>query len=158
MKRSLAVLMLSLIIFPQAATAHSAWRRHRHHHHPRVLSQRQRVIGYEQNICFVEEVREVYVPGNRYRRGYVDHERVVNEVPCRRNRLDTTNIQPYDPAQPNYTPRGNVDDNSCIEGAILGGILGGGAAALGSRGNGYAWSVPLGVVAGSMVGCQIDGG
>ena len=85
----------------------------------------------------------------------IDVERV--EYPCR-NRLDTTNIRPYDPSEPDYVPVGRVDDNSCIEGAILGGILGGGAAALGSRGDGYGWSVPLGVVGGSLIGCQIDGG
>ena len=40
---------------------------------------------------------------------------------------------PYDPDQPHYIPTGNVDDNSCVEGAIIGGILGGAAVAAGSR-------------------------
>ena len=51
-----------------------------------------------------------------------------------------------------------VDDNSCIEGAVLGGILGGGIGAAASRGDGRWWAIPLGIVGGSMVGCQADGG
>ena len=53
---------------------------------------------------------------------------------------------------------GNVDNNSCVEGSIIGGILGGGAGAAASRGDGRWWAIPLGIVGGSMVGCQIDGG
>ena len=52
----------------------------------------------------------------------------------------------------------NVDDNSCIEGAIIGGILGGAGGAAASRGPDMAWAIPLGVVGGSLVGCQVDGG
>ena len=40
---------------------------------------------------------------------------------------------------------------------VLGGIAGGGAGAL-SRGDGRWWAIPLGIVGGSIVGCQIDGG
>ena len=139
MKSIISLLTLGTLLAPQAALAQRGW------------------VGYEENVCYKEEIREVYVPGNRHRRGYVDYEREVVEVPCRRNRLNTENIGPWEPT-PDYRPRGNVDDNSCIEGAILGGILGGGGAALGSRGDGYAWSVPLGVVGGALIGCQIDGG
>ena len=145
MKRLIALGLLGSIIAPQAALAHHYY------------SGRRSWVGYQENICYKEEVREVYVPGNRNRRGYVDYQREVVEVPCNRNRLNTENIGPWEPT-PDYRPTGRVDDNSCVEGAILGGILGGGAAALGSRGDGYAWSVPLGVVAGSMIGCQVDGG
>lgn len=53
---------------------------------------------------------------------------------------------------------GHVDDNSCIEGSILGGIAGAGAGAALSRGDGRWWAIPLGIVGGSMVGCQVDGG
>ena len=56
------------------------------------------------------------------------------------------------------TKGGHVDDNSCIEGSVLGGILGGGAGAAASRGDGRLWAIPLGIVGGAMVGCQIDGG
>jgi outer membrane lipoprotein SlyB len=51
-----------------------------------------------------------------------------------------------------------TDDNSCIEGSILGGILGGGAGAAASRGDGRLWAIPLGIVGGALVGCQVDGG
>jgi len=52
----------------------------------------------------------------------------------------------------------HVDDNSCVEGTVLGGILGGGVAAGVSKSDAYAWSIPLGVVTGALVGCQVDGG
>ena len=53
---------------------------------------------------------------------------------------------------------GHVDDNSCIEGSVLGAIGGGGAGAALSRGDGRWWAIPLGIVGGAMIGCQIDGG
>ena len=37
-------------------------------------------------------------------------------------------------------------------------LLGGGAAAALSRGDGRWWAIPLGVVSGAMIGCDIDGG
>ena len=115
MKRLIALLTLGTIVAPQAALA-------------------QRYVGYEERVCYKEVMREVYVPGNRNRRGYIDYQRRVVEVPCRRNRLDTSNIGPWNPRQPQYVPTNRVDDNSCVEGAIIGGILGGAAVAAGSRG------------------------
>ena len=139
MKRLFALLTLSSFVAPLGALA------------------RPYVGTYEQQ-CWRDEYTETYIPGTRRNPGYVrvDVERV--EVPCRRNRLNTTNIQPYDPYAPDYRPTGPVDDNSCIEGSIIGGILGGAAVAAGSRGPDMAWAIPLGVVGGSLVGCQIDGG
>ena len=78
----------------------------------------------------------------------------VIEVPC-----DTTGARPNNTGVNDQSF--NQDDNSCIEGSVLGGIAG---AAVGG--------IPLkqvtrrldlvqslwGVVGGSMVGCQIDGG
>ena len=52
----------------------------------------------------------------------------------------------------------NVDDNSCIEGSIIGGIAGGGLGAALSRGDGRWWAIPTGIVGGALVGCQVDGG
>ena len=139
MKKLIALATLSSLIAPQAAIAQS-------------------FIGYQERVCYVEEYEEVYIPGNRYRRGYVDYRVVEREVPCQRRPLDTSNVGPWNPNQPQYIPRGNVDDNSCIEGSIIGGILGGAAVAAGSRGPDMAWAIPLGVVGGGLIGCQIDGG
>ena len=140
MKRAIALATLAAVTLPTAALARP-------------------YVGRMQATCWRDEYRETYIPGNRRNPGYVrvDVERV--EFPCRgRNRLDTTNIRPYDPYAPEYVPTGTVDDNSCIEGSIIGGILGGAAVAAGSRGPDMAWAIPLGVVGGSLVGCQIDGG
>lgn len=104
--------------------------------------------GYaEEHSCYRYEYREEYVPGTSSNPGYVRNYREKVQVPCNRG----LNVQ-------RHTPRRNVDDNSCVEGAILGGILGGGAGAAMSRGDGRWWAIPLGIVGGSMVGCQIDGG
>jgi len=51
-----------------------------------------------------------------------------------------------------------TDDNSCIEGSIIGGIAGGGLGAALSRGDGRWWAIPTGIVGGALVGCQVDGG
>ena len=48
------------------------------------------------------------------------------------------------------------DNNDCTDGKIAGGILGGGKAL--SRDEGRWWAIPLGVVTGSAIGCDIDGG
>lgn len=53
---------------------------------------------------------------------------------------------------------GKVDDNSCIEGSIIGGIAGGAAGGTLATKDNWIWSIPLGVVGGAMVGCQVDGG
>ena len=54
--------------------------------------------------------------------------------------------------------RQNTDDNSCLEGSILGGIAGGAGGAALSRDEGNFIGIPLGIVAGALIGCQIDGG
>ena len=68
--------------------------------------------------------------------------------------------------QRSYTPRpvpterkqSTTDDNSCIEGSVIGGIAGGGLGAALSRGDGRWWAIPTGIVGGALAGCQIDGG
>ena len=141
MKSFIALATLGSIIVPQVALAN--------HGHP--------YVGYEDNVCYRDRYVERYHPGTRYRSGYVttDVERV--RVPCNRNSARNPYIfDQNDP--PNYTPTGRVDDNSCVEGAIIGGILGGAAVAAGSRGPDMAWAIPLGVVSGGIIGCQVDGG
>lgn len=103
--------------------------------------------GYSQEeSCYRYEYREEYIPGTSRNPGYVKTYRDKVEVPCERNYQTAPQKQHQ------------TDDNSCIEGSILGGILGGGIGAAASRGDGRLWAIPLGVVGGAMVGCQVDGG
>ena len=115
--------------------------------------------GYsQQQECFRDEYREEYIPGTKDNPGYVKtyHERVA--VPCNNPNHGVRTPVQTTPAPPAEQKAENVDDNSCIEGSILGGIAGGGIGAAVSRGDGRWWAIPLGIVGGSMVGCQIDGG
>ena len=120
---------------------------------PRI---RHRQTHYEE-YCYKNV--EKYIPGyyNKHGQwvgGYVDSER--KRVPCGRRYIpQTAPNYHYEEEHPNM---GNVDNNSCVEGSIIGGILGGGAGAAASRGDGRWWAIPLGIVGGSMVGCQVDGG
>ena len=100
--------------------------------------------GTRQTSCFKRVYREEYVPGSRNNPGYVRRYTEKVRVPCNRN----SSIQDY----------GSVDDNSCIEGAILGGIAGGALGAGLSRDEGNLIGIPLGIVGGALVGCQVDGG
>ena len=109
---------------------------------------------YRESHCY-ENVEE-YVPGyynnyGQYIGGYIKHDR--RKVACSHSRPNSGSL---DHRQPTHKP--DTDDNSCVEGSILGGILGGGAGAAASRGDGRFWAIPLGIVSGAMVGCQIDGG
>ena len=117
---------------------------------------RGRTNTYHEEFCY--KYVEKYVPGyynkhGRYVGGYVKSRK--EKVPCWSINRPSYPDRYEDPA-PNVG--GGVDDNSCVEGAVLGGILGGGADAAASRGDGRWWAIPLGIVGGSMVGCQIDGG
>ena len=117
---------------------------------------RGRTNVYHEEFCY--RYKERYVPGyynrhGRYVGGYVKSKK--EKVPCR-NINRPSYPRRYEDPTPNIG--GGVDDNSCVEGAVLGGILGGGAGAAASRGDGRWWAIPLGVVGGSMIGCQVDGG
>ena len=111
-----------------------------------------RSVHYEE-YCYKNT--EQYVPGyynefGQWVGGYVDSKR--KRVPCGYRRSYRQHV-PQTPQKQHQT-----DDNSCIEGSILGGILGGGAGAAASRGDGRLWAIPLGIVGGALVGCQVDGG
>ena len=138
MKRTLALITLAAVTLPTAALARP-------------------YVGTRETVCWTDEYTETYIPGTRNNPGYVriDVERV--EYPCRRA-LNTTNVRPYNPNEPDYVPTGRVDENSCVEGAVIGGALAAGALAAGTRGPDQIWAIPLGVIGGSMIGCQIDGG
>ena len=109
--------------------------------------------GTRQATCYKEVYREVYVPGNQYSPGYVKRYNERVRVPCNRNRGGGRRDNPGNNTRP-YTP----DDNSCIEGAVLGGIAGGALGAGLSRDEGNLIGIPLGIVGGALVGCQVDGG
>ena len=102
--------------------------------------------GVRERDCYKEVYREEYIPGTRERPGRVRRWTERKRIPCRNRR----------PApRPVYHP---PDDNSCVEGAILGGIAGAAGGAALSRDEGRWIGIPLGIVGGSLIGCQIDGG
>ena len=97
--------------------------------------------------CTRNEYREEYVPGTRMDPGYVKKWEETVEVPC-------PGVKPTI----NKTNNDDIDNNDCSEGKIAGGILGGGLATAISRGKDRWWAIPAGVIGGSMVGCEVDGG
>ncbi len=112
--------------------------------------------------CFKTEYREEYVPGTARNPGYVKSYKKKVRVPCENNNGGIYMPQSTPRSFPRYEdPHPNVDkvdDNSCIEGSILGGIAGGGIGAALSRKEGRLWAIPTGIVGGALVGCQMDGG
>jgi len=106
--------------------------------------------GYSSSsTCTRQEYREEYIPGTARSPGYINSWYDSVEVPCWRNRPSRPPIYQREPSP---------DGNECIEGSILGGIRGGGDTAAISQGDGRWWAIPLGVVGGSVIGCDIDGG
>ncbi len=101
--------------------------------------------GVRERDCFKEIYREEYIPGTRNRPGRVRRWTETKRIPCGNRRAQAPTY---------YQP----DDNSCIEGSILGGIVGAGAGAALSRDEGMLYGIPLGIVGGALIGCQIDGG
>ena len=116
------------------------------------------MIRYEEN-CYKKVER--YIPGRydrhgNWRHGYVKQH--TKKVPCGGYYMPQTTPDSFPRYEEEHPNMGNVDNNSCLEGSILGGIAGAGAGAALSRGDGRWWAIPLGIVGGSMVGCQVDGG
>ena len=110
--------------------------------------------GYSSSrSCYRSEYREEYIPGTEDSPGYVRSWKETIEFPCERNRATITR-----PTRTVVERHYEVDDNDCTDGKIAGGILGGGAAAAMSRGDGRWWAIPLGVVVGSHIGCDATGG
>ena len=107
--------------------------------------------GYREDVCYRYEYREEYVPGTRHNPGYVKSYEDKVEVPC-------GGSVGFRPARPMPDSADNIDNNSCVEGTVAGGLLGGGLGAALSRKEGRYWAIPLGIVTGAMVGCDIDGG
>jgi hypothetical protein len=116
--------------------------------------------GYaEEEKCYRREYREEYVPGTSKNPGYVRSYKKRVRVPCERPQFmpqSTPHYHPrYEDAHPNM---GNVDNNSCVEGTVAGGLLGGALGGVLSKKDNWIWAIPSGMVAGSMIGCQVDGG
>ena len=107
------------------------------------------------NQCFKEVYREEYTPGTVNNPGRVRRWTEQKEVPCRPSRIDTY-IEPEPRSRP-YS-QGRVDDNSCLEGTIIGGIGGGALGGVLSTQENWIWSIPTGIIGGALAGCQIDGG
>ena len=111
--------------------------------------------------CFKTEYREEYIPGTEDNPGYVKSWKDTVEVPCRDSNPDVGWRRTTPPPErPYYRRHVTVyeDTNDCTDGKIAGGLLGGGAAAAMSRGDGRWWAIPLGVVVGSHIGCDAAGG
>ena len=103
--------------------------------------------GYTRTrTCTRNEYREEYIPGTRNSPGYVKHWDETVEVPCGPKVKRIKKIQSTE------------DTNDCSEGTLAGGLLGGGLATAVSRGKDRWWAIPAGIVGGSMVGCEMDGG
>jgi len=100
--------------------------------------------------CYRSEYREEYIPGSEDNPGYVKSWKETIEYPC--NEPDTRTRRQVIERQ--Y----EVDENDCTDGKVAGGILGGAAGAALSRDDGRWWAIPLGVVTGSAIGCDLDGG
>jgi len=102
--------------------------------------------------CFKTEYREEYIPGTSDNPGYVRAWNETTEVICNGG-ADTLR-------RGGYTKKTTIeyDNNDCTDGKVAGALLGGGAAAAMSRGDGRWWAIPLGVVVGSHIGCDAAGG
>lgn len=129
--KKLILLSLTILLLPNSALADS-----RH--------------GYSRDVkCYKTVYREEYIPGTRENPGYVRRHTEKKEIRCKKRPKFI---------HPHHHSKENDDNNSCIEGSVLGGIAGGGAGAALSRGDGRLWAIPLGIVSGALVGCQVDGG
>ena len=110
--------------------------------------------GYSSSIvCYRRDYREEYVPGTASNPGYIKSWQDTIESPCSRTRVERT------PENTRRTRTYNeYDENDCTDGKIAGAVLGGGAGAALSRGEGRWWAIPLGAVVGSAIGCDAAGG
>ena len=110
--------------------------------------------GYSSSkTCYRSEYREEYIPGTEDDPGYVRSWKETIEFPCQNN---SATIQR--PTRTVVERHYEVDDNDCSDGKIAGGLLGGGAAAAMSRGDGRWWAIPLGIVVGRNIGSDAAGG
>ena len=103
------------------------------------------------STCTRTEYREEYVPGTQHSPGQVKSWVDTIEVPC--------DDAPRASVAPVYRREViTYDDNDCSDGSVIGALMGGGLAGYGSQGKGRWWAIPAGIVAGSVIGCSMDGG
>jgi hypothetical protein len=111
--------------------------------------------GYSyQEKCYKRVYREEYIPGTMNNPGKIVRHFDKVETRCKNKRRETI----YDAPPVRQTPRAGVDDNSCIEGTILGGLAGGAIGGVAATKENWIWSIPAGIIGGAMAGCQVDGG
>ena len=114
--------------------------------------------GYaEQEKCYRREYREEYIPGTMKNPGYVRRYNKKVRVPCERPSFIPQSAPHYH-YEEQYPGVGRVDNNSCKEGTVAGGLLGGALGGVLSKKENWIWAIPSGMVAGGMIGCQVDGG
>ena len=124
-----------------------------------ALADYSRDGGVKSTTCIKKVYREEYIPGTgpsnpgRVRSWY---ER--KKVPCKGHGHAHKSARRTHYHHHGAIDNARVDDNSCIEGSIIGGIAGGAAGGTLTTKKNWIWSIPLGVVGGAMVGCQVDGG
>ena len=108
--------------------------------------------GYSASrTCYKSEYREEYVPGTADNPGYIKSWNETIEVPCGdRTTSSRTTIRRHTTVE--------YDTNDCSDGKIAGALIGGGAGAAMSRGDGRWWAIPLGAVVGGTIGCDLNGG
>ena len=112
---------------------------------------REQAAGYSRTkTCYRTEYREEYIPGTERDPGYVKSWKETVEFPCNDNTSTIIRERSVEYRQ--------VDETDCTDGKIAGALLGGGAAAAMSRGDGRWWAIPIGAVVGSKIGCDAAGG
>ena len=112
---------------------------------------REQAAGYSRTkTCYRTEYREEYIPGTEQDPGYVKSWKETVEFPCNNNKATIIRERSVEYRE--------VDENDCTDGKVAGAILGGGAAAAMSRGDGRWWAIPIGAVVGSKIGCDAAGG
>ena len=112
---------------------------------------REQAAGYSRTkTCYRTEYREEYIPGTERDPGYVKSWKETVEFPCNDNKATIIRERSVEYRE--------VDENDCTDGKVAGAILGGGAAAAMSRGDGRWWAIPIGAVVGSKIGCDAAGG
>jgi hypothetical protein len=113
--------------------------------------------GYSEQ-CFEDTYHEEYIPGTKSQPGRVRRWTEQKEVACA---YSGGYSEPSRGPKPNVSgnPSTSVpDDNSCLEGTIIGGIGGGALGGVLATESNWIWSIPTGIIGGAMAGCQLDGG